>query len=81
MNQVFKLFPGLSDVIAHTLCEEDLIFQDDSEVVYKDLAFLTHNRMTHLVVSDGEDHEPCEIIVIDTLDGQENCDLDKLTYF
>ena len=46
------------------------------EVVYKDLDFLAHNRITHLVEEDGEGFEPCEIMVIDSLNGQDCCDLD-----
>ena len=81
MDQVFQLCPGLADLIDHSLCDEELIFQDDSEVVYKDLSFLAHNRITHLMGEEGEELIPCDIMVIDTLDGHNCCDLARLTYF
>ena len=37
--------------------------------------------MTDLVEEDGVGLEPCEMMVIDVLDGQSSCDLDKLGYF
>jgi len=82
MNQVFKFTPGLSDVVAHSLCYEELFFLDDNQVVYKDLSFLAHNRTTELVLDEDETElMQSEIMVMDTKDAFLACDSQIVTYF
>ena len=53
INQIYKLCPGITDLISHTLCNEELVYTSD--MAYKDLSLLTKNRMTHLIPEDGEE--------------------------
>ena len=46
MNRIYELVPGLSELIDHTLCKEELVPVDD--VIYKDLTFLAYNRVSKL---------------------------------
>ena len=46
MNKIYELVPGLSDLIDHTLCKEELV--EDENFVYKDLTFLAYNRIIQL---------------------------------
>ena len=48
MEQVYSLVPGLSELISTTICYEDLEYsEDDSGLIYKDLALLSHNSTAH----------------------------------
>lgn len=55
---------------------EELLFQQDSEYVFKDLSLLTQNRLTNF--AEGE--VKGEMIVIDTPEGSEACDTQHVTY-
>jgi len=37
----------MQEYISHTLCYEELTFAEESGTVYKDLALLAHNRVSH----------------------------------
>jgi TFIIF-interacting CTD phosphatase-like protein len=54
MSRIFELVPGLEAQISHTLCKEDLV--PGEGVIYKDLTFLAHNRVSNLNLDqDGEE--------------------------
>ena len=73
----------MEDYISHTLTYENLTFCDDNFLVYKDLSYLAHNRVTHLVKDANDDEEPTigEIMVIDTISAEDNVDSNYITYF
>ena len=57
--------------------------EDDSGLIYKDLALLSHNRTAHHGLYCNEDDEivMSEIMVIDTKKGEEFYDKQFVTYF
>jgi hypothetical protein len=80
MHQIYKLDPEFEDIVSHTLCFEQLVYQDGYPC--KDLALLAENRTQNLEVSEDEEPPACsEIIVIDTLDSNESSDPHCVTYF
>jgi hypothetical protein len=46
MDEIYELVQGLKDLVSHTLCNDDLLSNDECH--YKDLNFLAHNRLIHL---------------------------------
>jgi hypothetical protein len=78
VNQFYDLVPGIEDFISHTLCYEDLTFSEADGLAYKDLALLSHNRLSH---HTNENDDPSEIMVIDTKIGEECSDSQYVTFF
>lgn len=70
--------PGIEDYISHTLCYEDLTFSESEGLAYKDLALLSHNRVSHRI---NENEDISEIMVIDTKIGEECSDSQYVTFF
>ena len=79
MDQVYSLDPEFLDIISHTLCFENLVYQDGYPC--KDLALLAENRTQNIKCEDDEEVQVSEIIVIDTLDSNECSDPHCVTYF
>ena len=78
------LVPGLRELINVTICYEDLVYaEDESLLIYKDLALISHNRTAHHELYSHEDDEivMSEIMVIDTKKGEEFYDEQFVTYF
>lgn len=48
VNKFYNLVPGLSDLISHTLCYEELTFSEENGQVYKDLSLISENRIINL---------------------------------
>ena len=78
ISQVYQMVDGLEDYISHTLCYEELTFSHEDQQVYKDLSLLAFNRTQRI---EGDDQDPCEIMVIDTKPGEEVSDPQYVTYF
>ena len=53
MDKIYKLDPEFADIISHTLCFEQLVFQDGYPC--KDLALLAENRTQNLEAQDDEE--------------------------
>jgi hypothetical protein len=83
IDQIYKLVPGIEQYISQTLSYENLTFCDDNFLVYKDISFLAHNRVTHMTEIENDDAEPIEgeIMVIDVLSAEDNVDNNYITYF
>ena len=81
---MYALVPGLKELISVTVCYEDLVYsEDESGLIYKDLALLSHNRTAQHGLYCNEDDETVmsEIMVIDTKKGQEFYDEQFVTHF
>lgn len=50
-------------------------------MVYKDISFLAHNRVSHFSSQNEEEQIEGEIMVIDTLSAEDNVDTNYITYF
>ena len=48
IKEIYKLVPGIENYISQTLTYENLTFCDDNFLVYKDISFLSHNRVTNI---------------------------------
>ena len=83
MNEIYKLVPGIEQYISQTLTYENLTFCDDNFLVYKDVSFLAHNRVTNMTQPPNNEDEPMEgeIMVIDVLNAEVNVDPNYITYF
>ena len=57
MNQIYEMIPGVTDIISHTLCYEDMYFDIfENGFTCKDISLLAQNR------------ENKELIVVDVID-------------
>jgi len=83
------MIPEIEDVISHSLCYEELMFDVfDGGYACKDLFHLAENRTINIQPDADEDEHhaqkpltPCEVIVVDVLDSQECSDPRYITYF
>lgn len=73
--------PGLSDLISHSLCYEELTFSEENGQVYKDLSLIANNRLCNLHKNEDGSNELSEIIVIDTNSVEDNIDQQYITFF
>ena len=76
VDMFYEQIPDLKELIDHTLTYEDLVFDEENHVVYKDLSLITGNRNFH-----RNENEEGEIIVIDTKKREESVDTQFVTYF
>lgn len=77
VKQIYDQVPELEALISHTLTYDDLVFNVDAGVVYKDLSLLAKNR--NFFKKDDSD-DIGEIMVTDYLSGEESVDAQNLIY-
>jgi hypothetical protein len=78
LEQVYDKIPGIRDLISHSLCYEDLIY--DGDYACKDLGYLAQNRTINIVPGDDEDMTISEIMVSDIGLGSTSSDQETVTY-
>lgn len=77
------LVPDIKNVVAHTLCYEELVFDNEQGLVYKDIALLAHNRTLPIDKDTKEEKEgeaPGDILVVDVVDSEQHIDAQFITY-
>ena len=78
MNQVYEFYPAIKKIISHTLCGEDIEYNEKefSRLAVKDLNHFAENRKANIHSSDssGDNQTETEIMVVDVNESEEVAD-------